>query len=61
MKEKINVKKIIGLLGVFFFVLSMMISQIPSNAVANDSDIDENKNCSGSNIQCVSHLPERLP
>lgn len=38
MKEKLNIKKIIGVLGAFFFVLSIMISHVPSNAVANDSD-----------------------
>lgn len=61
MKEKLNIKKIIGVLVAFFFVLSIMISHVPSNAVANDSDPGKDSNCTGSNIQCVSHLPERLP
>lgn len=60
MNEKLNTKKIIGLLGAFFFLLSIMISHVPSNAVANDGDPGSN-NCNGSKIQCVSHLPERFP
>jgi len=58
--EKIKLKRFIGIIGAVIFLLSTMISHIPNNAVANE-DPGSNENCSGSKIQCVSHLPDRLP
>ena len=52
--------KATGLLGLFLFVFGILISSATTSATANSTS-ESLDPCNGFEIQCVSHLPERLP
>lgn len=57
--KKNTLIKLTSLLGAFLFALGMMIGN--SSTVVANSDDPTSVSCKGSSIQCVSHLPGRLP
>tara|TARA_R110000868_G_scaffold238206_1_gene492711 strand:+ start:115 stop:294 length:180 start_codon:yes stop_codon:yes gene_type:complete len=52
--------KVTSMVGAFMFALGMLMSNSTS-VVADGGDTVGTPGCNGSGIQCVSHLPERLP
>ncbi|MFA5668466.1 MAG: hypothetical protein WC967_04425 [Balneolaceae bacterium] len=56
-KPNINFKKVTGVIGIILFSFSMLIAQVPKEAFADGTELEESCviGCNGSAQLCQSH------